>query len=269
MSYTLPYINSTITSMQNDIALFNDNTKNQLEIVLKAKEDFEKQNESVSKNIDVDGVLNANKRKLTRLAKSVLSSVYSELKYEYSEEIKNDYFKSQIPSEIAKEPKNIVDFCSHFLGLREERKLDEVPDTKTKIEKLKEKADKIAKEEVDLKSKTGTEFNLSEQLNKVLQEQFEILKNDIKNESVENEKINFRLYFPSIKNKKTIRAKTIVDEMDFDIFVEFSKLPVELKINKIYLEWEKELKKLFFKKRISELQSLKQADEIILKKYPK
>ena len=269
MSYTLPYINSTTTSMQNDIALFNDNTKNQLEIVLKAKEDFEKQNESFSKNTDVEGFLNTRKRELTKLAKSVLKSVYSELQYEYSEEVKNDYFKSQTPHQISKEPKDIVEFCSRFLGLREERNLNEVPETKAKIEKLKEKADKISKEEVDLKSKTGTEFNLSEQLNKILQEQFEILKNDVKNESVENKKINFRLYFPSIKNKKIIRAKTVVDEMDFDIFVEFSKLPDELKINKIYLEWEKELRKLFFKKRISELQSLKQADEIILKKYPK
>jgi len=120
-----------------------------------------------------------------------------------------------------------------------------------------------------LNSKIETEFNLSEQLNGYLQEQFEILKNDVKNESVENKKINFRLYFPTVKAKRRPSALTIIDEMDFDVFVEFSKLPVELKVNKIYLDWEKELKNLFFKKRISELQSLKQADEIILKKYPK
>jgi len=269
MNYPLPYINSTTTSINNDIALFKDGTKNQLAVVLKRKEDLEKQNVIISKNKDLETVLKQEKKELTKVAKSVLKSVYSELEYEYSTEIKNVYFKSQIPSEISKEPKDIVSFCSHFITLRDERKLNEVTETTEKIKKLKEKAEKIAKADVELTSKIETEFNLSEQLNGYLQEQFEILKNDVKNESLENKKINFRLYFPSVKNKKTIRALTIIDEMDFDIFVEFSKLPVELKINKIYLEWEKELKNLFFKKRISELQSLKQADEIILKKYPK
>lgn len=117
-----------------------------------------------------------------------------------------------------KNQKILFHFVPIFITLRDERKLVKSYRNNRKNQKLKEEAEKIAKADVELTSKIETEFNLSEQLNGYLQEQFEILKNDVKNESLEKQKINFRLYFPSVKNKKTIRALTIIDEMDFDIF---------------------------------------------------
>ena len=74
---------------------------------------------------------------------------------------------------------------------------------------------------------------------------------------------------PVVKKTKAKPLITIVDETDFDLFVKLSGIPSDLKINKIYLEWYEELKKLFYKKKNSEYKSFLLADEFIVKKYKK
>lgn len=62
MNYPLPYINSTTTSINNDIALFKDGTKNQLYSFKKKKKIWKKQNVIISKNKDLETVLKQEKR---------------------------------------------------------------------------------------------------------------------------------------------------------------------------------------------------------------
>ncbi len=86
-------------------------------------------------------------------------------------------------------------------------------------------------------------------------------------ESLTNNEINFRLYFPPVKRRKANAQKNIVEGMSFDIFTDLTKLPENLKTDKIYNEWLLKLNDLFYKEKHDEYICLKKADDFIANKY--
>ncbi len=267
--YSFDYINNSVNLVENDKDLFKTETIEQLNIVEECSNDYLKQEDVINNNDNSSNSLKTNKQAVNKEAQILLTFLFSELKLRYSVEARDAYFKEFTPYNLSKSPKDVSLFCKNFIVLNEERNKNEVPEAKEKIEKLKELTDKYIKTESDFIAKSKSDLNNFEQIDRKIQNEFEKLKNSVKGESLQNEKINFRFYFPAIKVKKNPPAKTIVDEMDFDIFVKLSDIPSDLKINKIFLLWFEELKVLFYKKRISEFKSLQLADEFIINNHKK
>ncbi len=269
MSHTIEYIDESLNLIKNDISIFSENTVKLFENTVKSREDYSVVQNTVTQNENSLKVLTGKETELVAGVKFVLKSVEAELLYKNSKDSKKFYFGNFISSDIAKDLDNSVIFCSQILKNNEERNKNELKENKEKVEKIKTEVENHLSTLSTLNSKAKSDLNLLSQADIVLHEHFEILKNEIKNESITNKKINFRLYFPVVKKTKAKPLITIVDETDFDLFVKLSGIPSDLKINKIYLEWYEELKKLFYKKKNSEYKSFLLADEFIVKKYKK
>ncbi len=269
MSYPIDYIDNSLNLIKNDISLFGENVVKLFEITVKSREDYSTVQNTVTQNENSLKVLTGNESELIANVKYGLKSAETEVLYKHGKEIKIFYFGNLRPSEIAEDLDNSVIFCSQLLKNEEERAKNELKDSKDKVEKTITEVENHLKALSTLNSKAKSDLNLLLQADIVLHEKFEILKNAIKNESIGNKNINFRLYFPVVKSPKTKELITIVDETDFDLFVKLSDIPSDLKTNKIYLEWYEELKRLFYKKKNSEYQSFLLADEFIIKKYKK
>ena len=267
MSYPIDYIDNSLNLIKNDISLFSENTVKLFEITVKSREDYSTIQNTVIQDENSLKVLTGNEVELVSNVKFALKSVEAELMYKHNKDSKKFYFGNLRSSRIAEDLDNSVIFCSQLLKNEEERAKNELKDSKDKVEKVKTEIENHLKAISTLNTKAKSDLNLLSQADIVLHEKFEILKNAIKNESITNKNINFRLYFPVITSQKTKPLITIVDETDFDLFVKLSGIPSDLKTNKIYLEWYEELKRLFYKKKNSEYKSFLLADEFIVKKY--
>ncbi|MBN2694592.1 hypothetical protein JXR93_08005, partial [bacterium] len=254
----------------NDINNFNEITRNKYQEVKNYLDNYFEKNNIVIENKSSLSVIKKNEKEIVSKSKFALQSLFIEVDYKYNGDIKKFYLGSENISTITSKLTKIFDFCSNIAKKHQERGKNEISESIiNNIIDVKNSVENLLKSKIDIQSKIKIDSsNLSKTLND-LRKSFSILKKLIETESVINKSLNFRLYFPVIKTKKKNQLITIIDEMSFDIFLKLSDVPTELKTEKIYKEWHKELENLFYKKRESEYLSIKMADELIIDKYKK
>ncbi len=269
MSLELDSIKKSLAVIKNDISKFNELTVKNFELTEQKFKNYLNQSTALIDEKNSLSVINKSEKDLLNKAKLILQSIKVELQYKYSADIKKFYFGESIVSQIVQNINNIIGFCNKLLKKNEERGKNELTDFISKIEEIKRDIDAHLKSKEILKSKIQSNSNALSKTFIELKDVFNILKNSIKIESISNKSIDFNLYFPITKTQKKESVLTLVDGMNFDIFFKFSYLPSELKTVTIYKEWNKELQNLFNKKKESEYDSLKLADEFINNKYKK
>ncbi len=267
MNFSLENMKKSLYMIKNDLLKFNEITVKNFELLEIKLNEYLTQNIVVVHVKNSLSVINKSEKDLKQKIKFVFQSVINELLYIHNADIKKFYFGEKSISSLILNLDNIVNFCNKLLKMNEERKKNELSSFTDQITEIKNDVNLHLNSKLQLKSKIKSDTNVLSKIFVEVKEIFNILKNSIKYESIVNKSINFNLYFPVAKKEKKNSLVTIIDEMNFDIFIKISEIPEELKTSNIFNEWSSELKNLFYKKRNSEYDSFKLADEFINNKY--
>jgi len=199
----LTHIDTSVYLIETDISLFGDNVKNQLEVVKKSRDDLNKNRFIVRKAKNLAHLNKSKSKELKGDAKITFGLLFAKLKNKYSDDIREIYIGNLTISKTTKNIATINEFCTGFLQLQEERNKNELPELITEMKNLKETTDEYLSKKKDLNFDKKSKIITLNDSNNILQTNFALLKAMIHTESLENKDINFRLYFPSLKRKKT------------------------------------------------------------------
>ncbi len=183
---------ATIGLMLIDIALFKDEIKEKLQVVIDDEKDYENSKQLKEDSDKAEKLLKTEEKGIIVDANVEFYSIERFISKKFDAETYLSYFNEKPVSEYLEDVSAVDDFIYFLLN----KKKTEIKDYVEKLKNIKVKCEEYLKKEKDtIEVKDEKFIDLDEKL-EVLKKSYKLLRLAVESESLVNPKIDFRKYFP-------------------------------------------------------------------------